>query len=497
MSDNSHQVSATATGPGTRSRSAASARVRSRDWWHAVSISAYTKLINWFEKYLIALVIGGLVAGIGVARFSQPLVDQVDSIINLFMELYGFVAPLAIFLILAPSLARLFSTRRMGSFGLFVIRWYAIRKVLASIWAILFILIVFRIPLLPQGSLSLADGLTQTLHSLGEMATTSSYFWAMYAAIIVGLISMKVERLSNALETLLSGVEVAGRYVMPAMPVFMFGIGAYVYGLPQSVEEQIGLGPDGTSALASLDIWGWEIDPTNSTGMITVYVVGALLTALACFMWQLVFLLIARRHEPRFSIKSYFTNYWVRVYPLLWATSSEALATPLNLYLTKRYAPWVRNEVRRFVVGVGSYMNINGTLINVFILGAVVLLILRLDVSVVGLLMIVPVVFLISYGVPGIPGELVLFAGPMATLLNIPEAATPIFLAVYLGLQLGLPDSFRTGNNSTDDYIGSVVMNAIYEKRYATEEQREELTRERSAESLGQERLAHTGPQGT
>jgi len=147
-------------------------------------------------------------------------------------------------------------------------------------------------------------------------------------------------------------------------------------------------------------------------------------------------------------------------------------ATPLNLYLTKRYAPWVRNDVRRFVIGVGSYMNINGTLINVFILGAIVLLMLGLNVSVVELLFMIPVVFLISYGVPGIPGELVLFAGPMATLLSIPDATLPVFLAVYLGLQLGLPDSFRTGNNSTDDYIGTVMMNAVYEKRFETAEER-------------------------
>ena len=83
--------------------------------------------------------------------------------------------------------------------------------------------------------------------------------------------------------------------------------------------------------------------------------------------------------------------------------------------------------------------------------------------------MIVPIVFLISYGVPGIPGELVLFAGPMATMLNIPEPMMPVFLAVYLGIQLGLPDSFRTGNNSADDYVQAILVNAVYEKRYAAE----------------------------
>ena len=300
------------------------------------------------------------------------------------------------------------------------------------------------------------------------MATTSSYFWAMYAAVIVAFISMRVHRLSSYLENMLNALEQGGRYVIPVMPIFMFGIGAYIYGLPQNVQDQIGLGAEGTGGLTALNIWGWAINPATSKGMIVIYVVGALLTALAGFIWQFAFLLIAIKNEPRFSITSYFRDYWIKVYPLLWATSSEAVATPLNLYLVKRYVPWVRRDVRRFVIGVGSYMNINGTLINVLILGAIVLLILGLNVSVVELLFIVPVIFLISYGVPGIPGELVIFAGPMATLLNIPPDVLPVFLAIYLGLQIGLPDSFRTGNNSTDDQIGTVLMNSVYEKRYAS-----------------------------
>jgi len=438
--------------------------------------SFVANIFTWVEKYLIVLVVGCLIAGVGVASVSQPLVDRVDSIMNLFIDLYGFIAPAAIFLILAPSLARLFSTRAMGRFGFFVIRWYAARKVFACLWAIVFILIVFRIPFLPQGSVSLADGIMETIKSLGVMAATSSYFWAMYASAAVALIAMKMPRLARYLEILLSGVEAAGHFVMPVIPIFMFVIGAYIYGLPQNVQDQIGLGAEGTRGLTDLNIWGWSISPASSTGMIIIYVIGAVLTAVACFIWQYGFLLIARRHESRFSITSYFRDYWIKVYPLLWATSSEALATPLNLYLVKKYAPWVRRDVRRFIVGVGSYMNINGTLINVFILGAIVLLILGVNVSVVELLLIIPVVFLISYGVPGIPGELVLFAGPIATVLNIPPEVLPVFLAIYLGIQIGLPDSFRTGNNSTDDYIGTIMMNAVYEKRYLTDEERQEST---------------------
>ena len=91
----------------------------------SIEPSRLADMVRWFEKYLVVLVIGGLIAGIWVASFSQQLVDYVDSTVNLFMDGYGYVAPAAIFLILTPSLARLFGTRRMGWFGLFVIGWFA------------------------------------------------------------------------------------------------------------------------------------------------------------------------------------------------------------------------------------------------------------------------------------------------------------------------------------------------------------------------------------
>ena len=427
------------------------------------------RAINWFEKWLLALVLGGFIAGILVASVSQPVIHQVDSTINLFMSLYDYVAPIAIFLILSPSLARMFASRKTGKLGLLVINWFALRKILASLWAIIFVLAVFRIPILPEGAVSLTDGLGQALTSVGDMMLTSTYFWAMYAAVAVSLISIKMERLTRFLEKIMDTGEMLGSYLLPLMPVFMFGIGAYIYGLPGNVQEQVGLDAQGKSVLLDLNIWGWVTSPRTPAGMITIYVIGALLTAIACMIWHCVFLVVARAYEPQFSITGYFKNYWVKVYPLLWATSSEALATPLQLYLTKKHAPWIPDSIRRFAIGVGSYMDINGTIINVYILGAIVLLILGLNVSVVELLFIVPIVFLISYGVPGIPGELVLFAGPMATMLNVPEPMMPVFLAVYLGIQLGLPDSFRTGNNSTDDYVQAILVNAVYEKRYAAE----------------------------
>ena len=438
--------------------------------YQALVKDLYIGFVNWFEQYIIAFVLGGFVAGILGAKVSSSFGNFVDRIIAGFIDGYGFVAPVAIFIILTPALSRMFKTKEMGSFGVYVIQWYAVRKVLACVWAIAFIALVLRLPFTPEGSASIGAAMSQSLRSLGSMALTSPYFGAMYASIIVALISLRVSVVFRVFNSALSGIEGGGRYIIPVMPIFMVAIGAYVYGLPTNVPEQIELEAGGEQILYTLNIWGWELDPKVPSGMIMIYVVGALLTAIACMIWQFTLLVITARKEERFTIKGYFRDYWVKVYPLLWSTSSEALATPLNLYLVKRYAPYVRSSVRRFIVGIGSYMNINGTLINVIILGAIVLVILGFNVSVIELLLIIPIVFLISYGVPGIPGELVLFAGPIALLLNLPEEITPMFLALYIGLQIGLPDSFRTGNNSTDDHIAAIFMNKVYEEKFLVRE---------------------------
>lgn len=430
----------------------------------------YIRFVNWFEKYVIAFVLGGFLAGTFAAKSLPAFSGFVDWAISSFIDGYSFIAPMVIFLVLAPSLTRLFKTQTMGSFGLYVIWWLAVRKILACLWAVAFIAIVLRLPLTPEHSTSIQQAANQSLRYLISMALTSPYFWALYASAIVAVISLRVGFICNVLDAFLNGIEGYGRYLITTMPLFMVAVGAYVYGLPDKVPEQAGLGDGSESRLHSLSIWGWQLDPRGPSGMILTYVVGALLTAVACMLWQCLLLFMATRKEKRFTIRSYFRDYWVRVYPLLWATSSEALATPLNLYLVKRYAPYVRDSVRRFIVGIGSYMNINGTLINVIILGAIVLLMLGFEVSVIELLLLIPIVFFISYGVPGIPGELVLFAGPIAILLNLPPDLTPIFIAIYIGMQIGLSDSFRTGTNGTDNHIIAILMNKVYEEKFPAKE---------------------------
>ncbi len=194
---------------------------------------SYAAFINWYEKYIVAFVVGAFVSGIFSAKYFPTIGGFVDGAVNRLIDGYGFVAPFVIFIILAPALARMLKGG-MGEFGFYVIRWFAVRKLLACVWAILFMAVVLRLPVLPHNSPSLIAAITQTLRSLGEMALTSPYFWAMYASIVAAVVAVRVGWLFRVLVAIVDGIEPAARHSLPFMVAFMFAIGVTAKGCARS-----------------------------------------------------------------------------------------------------------------------------------------------------------------------------------------------------------------------------------------------------------------------
>lgn len=440
-------------------------RLHSPELWQ--TIKAKTSI------FLPLISILALTAGILMGALSDSLSNAVEASVEAFIEGYSLVAPLMIFIVLAPVLSRMFSTKQGGRFGFYAIGWLSVTKILCMLWAVLFTVVVFGLPVVSESSSSVGDALIQSSNTVLSTLTGSLFFWAIYAAIAIGVVAVKVKPLASFLEKGVTSIEYAGNFMQPLIPGFMFSVGVYVQGLPRNLADQIGL--KGTlTGLQPLNILGLDLDPSTPTGMVMAYIVGSLLVAVACFGWHFAILALAKHKEKRFSLRDYFTNYWVRAYPLLWSTSSETIATPLNLYILRARAPWIHRTVRRLVAGAGSVLCTNGTLICVYILLGLVGSILGIHFSLVQLLLSIPIAFLISFGIPGIPGELLLFAGPLSAILGISPELTPLFLALYIGLQIGLPDSFRTGSNTTNNYVYCVLLNQPYEKRFLGEEPEDE-----------------------
>lgn len=414
-----------------------------------------------FERHLTWLSLVCFTIGVFWANQSLGFAHFISGLMEGFIDGYSYIAPIAIYLILTPTLIKLVSSATHGKrFATYTIIWFAKVRLLACLYAVIVTAVVFGLPLYSQAE-GFGEAVMKSLDSLGWMLANSVYFYAVYASLITVAIVSRFPKPAAFLAKGVDLVEILGRMIVPIIPFMMLAVGAYVTILPSILEEELA-GTVDYSTLGTVTMLGVPIDATDSVGMILLYVLGALLTGVVCLIWHGGLLALTKRKMPEFSLRSYFSDYWIKVYPLLWATCSEALSMPWNLHVVKKFVPNLRDEVRQFVVGTGSFLNINGTIINVFLMTGLVAAILGIEVSMLQLLLLIPIVFLIAYGIPGIPGELVIFAGPIVLSLGLSPELTPIFLALYIGLQIGLPDSFRTAANSTDECLSAIILNDKY-----------------------------------
>lgn len=419
--------------------------------------------LSLVERHLPWLSIVFLFIGVFWADQSTTFAHQVSGLMESFIDSYGFIAPIAIYLILTPTLIKLFSSdSNSKGFAGYTIRWFAIARLIACLYAVAFTALVFNLPLYASDA-SFSEAFVKSMQSLVWMLTNSVYFYAVYASLVTVVIALQIKPVARFLSHGVDLVEYLGRFIVPIIPFMMLGIGAYITILPEVITKEIGA-EVAANQFGTVSILWIDFDITSSLGMILIYILGALLTGVACGFWHAGLLALTKKHMPSFSIRQYFLQYWIKVYPLLWATSSEALATPLNLYMVKKFCPDIRDEVRQFVVGTGSFLNINGTIINVFLMTGLVAQIIGVEISILQLLLSIPIVFLIAYGIPGIPGELVIFGGPMMLCMSISPELSPIFLSLYVGLQIGLPDSFRTASNSTDECLSAIILDKKYKR---------------------------------
>ncbi len=428
----------------------------------AAPVNAFLeRAITLLEKHLSWLSLLCFCIGIFWADQSSQFAVLISDLMEHFVDGYSYIAPLAIYLILTPTLLKLFSSKSKNKgFAIYTILWFAKARLLACLYAVVATVVIFDLPLY-SGVDGFWTAVQTSMMSLLWMLTHSVYFYAVYISIATVLIVLRVPRIANTLAKGVDVVEYFGRWLIPIIPFMMLAVGAYVTILPSVLTEALSADVP-IAELEQISLLGINFDISDSLGMILIYILGALLTGLVCGLWHAGLLIMARRKMASFSLRTYFSEYWIKVYPLLWATSSEALATPLNLYMVKKFCTTVHDEVRQFVVGTGSFLNINGTIINVFLMTGLVSAILGIEISMLQLLLSIPIVFLIAYGIPGIPGELLIFGAPMALCMNISPEVTPVFLALYLGLQIGLPDSFRTAANSTDECLCAIILNDHY-----------------------------------
>ncbi len=428
----------------------------------------FQRIKDFYLDHTTWFVIPGLLLGIVAAMWSIQVSQFSSLIIGTALDWLLVGAPLAIFLVLAPSVAKMMKTRHESRFGGFVVGWFSVTRVIAALWSVVFISLTLGLPWSKAGAGGIMDVVMTIPVVLKDAVIAGKWTWiAMGSAVIIGILAYFQERLYHVLEKGFGLIEKGGDFIEPYIPPLAFLIGAYIYILPQEVAKGVG---SKVLDLKTIHIFGFPLDASTQLGLVKVYFIQGALIGLGCLVWQVVWIFIVKKRVPDFSIKTFFTKYWIKVYPLAWSTASEALAMPLNVSLINRHYKQVHNSVKKLVIGMGSYLNVNGTTMDVLMLLAMTASITGIDISVVDLLLAIPIVVFIGYAVPGIAGEEVFFVGPLMALLSIhPDVgAGKAFLAIYVAIQLGLPDSFRTAANVTDNGLFAILLNGRYKRKYAS-----------------------------
>lgn len=439
-------------------------------------------ILRYAATHKILHAAGGVAAGV-LFGAAFPLANALAGVVSRIIGLYDLVAPLVLYAILAPSLLRMMQQHGSGGarFSLYTTLWFAAARIAACLFAIAAVSVIYQLPLVGQLPPLVGTGgqgpapFAGAMPMFGHLLVESSYFHAIYASVATAvLLRNRHGRLIRLLAALPNAIEDLGLWLTHVVPLFAFLVGVYLITMPDVLD--LAFRDHGIERFGLVRILGVELRPTTPHGIFLVYLAVALLTGLLCSVWHAALLYHVKRRIVGFSVKDYFNNYFVKVYPLLWATGSEAVAMPANLHLIARHYPHVQESVRNFTIGAGSVLNMNGSLICCFVLVPAVCMTIGVPVSVLNLLICLPVIYVLGFGVPGIPGELVLFAGPVMTALAMPPELESAFLLIFLSWQIGLPDSFRSGANSTDNCPAALLLNDVYQRRFAVATNKDEGT---------------------
>ena len=199
-------------------------------------------LFKFYKKYIVFFVIGALPVGVLLAKYIPQVLETANFLVSNLIDGIVFLAPFAIFVILAPSVAKMMKARKESSFAGFVIVWFGLTRILAGVWAALFTVLILRLPFLPTseaGALNIGMVFQENLIVLKDLLLKSVFFRAIWISIIVGVIAYYKEKLYNQLQKAAGTIENLGDYIEPAIPVLMLLLGAYIYSLPQELAQSV------------------------------------------------------------------------------------------------------------------------------------------------------------------------------------------------------------------------------------------------------------------
>ena len=373
--------------------------------------------------------------------------------------IYELGAPVLLFVILGPAMLKLLrqDSGEPRRFTIFAVVWFSLLRLAVCLAATLAVTLLYRLPLSEPAGTGVRWGSMLTLSENRYVLTVAA------ACLATWLLRHRTGRAIDFFLGLPDFVEQAGNFVTRLTPLFGFLVGVYIVSMPDMLTSAIGRMPD--AALRPVVFRWFSIETGGVGGAMTVYLAVTAITALLCFGLHASLVAWARLALPGFSVRGYLSGYLIRVYPLIWSTGAESLAIPANLATLRRYGGGMPDALRDLTAGLAATLNLNGTLICCLVLTPAVCMAVGHPLSVAELLACLPLIFGLGYAIPGIPGELAIFADPIAQALGLSGGERDLFLLLFLSWQIGLTDAFRSAGSATDAVPATLLLTHGYRSR--------------------------------
>ncbi|MET4001333.1 Na+/H+-dicarboxylate symporter [Arthrobacter sp. UYCu511] len=387
-------------------------------------------LLGW----IIVAIILGILTGPVMPIWLGSVFLTYNSIFSGFL---GFIVPLIILGLVMPAIAELGkgagkwlgltagiaygSTVLAGLLAYFVSRW------------------LFTSPLSGGGLESLSDGsgsgftpYLTVVASAGDSATeivlppVIGVMSALVLAFVIGigLTAFHSKVLFRGAIEFRSIIEsVIRRIIVPALPLFIFGI--------------------------FMDL--------SASGSAMIVVTKFLLVAVVSFALTFVVLLAQYSVAGSMSGINPFKALWNMrdAYFTALGTSSSAATIPVTLASTKKNG--VSDSVAGFVVPLCATIHLSGSMVKITCFSIAVLLLTGGDISFSAYLPFILMLGVMMIAAPGVPGgAIAAAAGLLVQMLGFGEVEVGLMFAAYIAL-----DSFGTATNVTGDGAIALIMNKL------------------------------------
>jgi len=393
----------------------------------------YVKNVPGYLWTLAALVTGLLLGGAFPERLA--LVAQGTGALIRFIVL---LVPILILLALSPAVATLARRGLAGRFAGSVVLWYVGSSIVAGLMGLTLSSLLFRVPFSQAGSGAWEEAV-RMMRSLGEQTGASLPLVAIVAAVLLGLVGARSDRVYGPLlrvEEAITGIGEGLSYVMAPL-ILLFGITLGVR-------------------------FGAEAGTTH-------YLVMTAYTAALCGLWWVIYVVGVLHFGAGRPIGPIITRYYLPTALFAAGTTSSLATLPVNVANVKKVG--VRDEVADFIVPFGAIANLDASaLMYVAYAPFVLTQVFAVEITWITLLMAWPAIILFTIAAPGLPagmGTALWSATLFASVVGLEDPARSDFIVTWIALSGGLPDMFRTATNCTGDGFTSIFFESVFDRWFA------------------------------